>query len=252
MVEQQGNNNYANLNGSLTFTDDSTIIHLNSSRLQVLNDRWQFTDDNQITLVNNEVHFSDFQLYHQPPNGQRQSLSVVGAVSPDPNKQLTLRIDHFQIDNLNPILKEKYQGEVNGFTDLRSLVRNKQDNTSNLMLESEVSVRKFAINGFEVGNIISLVDWNQAQQLLEVDMVLNRKEQSVVTLKGTYDPSEAEEQLALRAKLRDAHINVIEPFVDDFFTDIEGLASGDFRVSGRLDAPVTRGNGNITDGKTEG
>ena len=59
-IKQQGTGNYANLSGELTFVEDSTFIHLNPSELSVLNDRWIFSDQNQVLLSNGEVQFSDF------------------------------------------------------------------------------------------------------------------------------------------------------------------------------------------------
>ena len=247
-IEQQDTRNYANIAGTLTFLEDSTLIHLNSSELQVLNDRWVFSDNNQITIANEEVYFSDFQLYHRSRGEEAQSVSVIGALSPDPRKQLTLRVNHFQVNNLNSILKQDYQGEINGFADLRNVFASAQDTASNTMIESELSVRNLTIDDFKVGDIISLVNWNNRRKRLDVDLTVNRDSKRIIVLKGSYDPKQAEDQLALKATFQNANLDIIEPFVDQYFSELAGTASGSFRVTGRLDSPILRGDGRIADG----
>ena len=247
-IEQRDTRNYANVSGELTFLEDSTLIHFNPSELQVLNDHWFFSDNNRIVIANEEVAFSDFRLSHQSRGEETQSVSVIGTLSPDRQKQLTLRIDHFQVNNLNSILKKDFQGEINGFADLRNVFASSQDTTSNVMIESELSVRDLTIDTFEVGSIISLVSWNQQRRLLDINVAVNRKNRRIIALKGSYDPKEAEDQLRLRATFQDANLDIIEPFVDQYFSELAGTASGNFNVTGRLRSPILRGNGHIADG----
>ena len=247
-IEQQDTRNYANVTGELTFLEDSTLIHLDPSELQILNDHWFFSDNNQVTIANEEFNFSNFQLYHQSQGEETQSVSVIGTLSPEPAKQLTLRIDHFQVNNLNSILKKDFQGEINGFADLRNVLASGQDTASNMMIESELSVRSLTVGDFEIGSIISLVNWNNRRKLLNVDMAINRENQRIIALKGDYDPKEAEDQLQLKATFQNANLNIIEPFVDQYFSELAGTASGSFSVTGRLNSPILRGEGRIAGG----
>ena len=247
-IAQRGTNNYANLSGELIFLEDSTQIRVDPSTLQVLDRQWSFSDNNIVTLTNQEVYFSDFFLYNQPQGGERQEVSVFGALSSDPDKQLTLRIDHFLVDNLNPVLTENYQGEVNGLLDVKNFFTNQENEASSFVLDSEFSVSNFSINGFKVGNIISLVNWDNRQEQLDVNLMVDRERQRIITLKGNYDPKEEYDQLDLQASFQKANINVVEPFVDEIFSDIRGAMSGNFTVTGQLSHPVLLGDGNITSG----
>ncbi len=246
-IKQRGTSNYANLSGELTFLEDSTFIHLNPSELSVLNDRWYFSDNNRVLLSNGEVQFSDFQLY-QPSSGEkRQSVALVGALSPDTEQLFTLRVDHFQVNNLSPILKKDYQGEVNGYADIRNAFVGSVDTANHLALNSELSVTQFAIEGFEVGDIVSLVNWDGGEGLMDVNLMVDRDRQRIVTLGGTYNPIDSG-QLQLLATFQKANIDIVEPFVEDYFSEIRGLVSGEFSIMGTLNAPVLRGEGVIADG----
>ncbi len=246
-IKQQGTSNYANLSGELTFLEDSTLVHLNPSELSVLNDRWVFSNQNRVLISNGEVRFSDFQLYQQSPGEKRQSVALVGALSPDADQLFTLRVDYFQVNNLNPILKNDYQGEVNGYADIRNAFGSTQDTTNHLALESELSVTQFAIDGFAVGDIISLVNWDSGRGLMDINLMVDRDRQRVISLGGTYNPIDSG-QLQLLATFQEANIDIVEPFVKDYFSEIRGLASGEFSVTGTLNAPVLGGEGTIADG----
>ena len=134
------------------------------------------------------------------------------------------------------------------FADLRNVFAADQDTTSNVMIESELSVRDLTVDAFEVGDIISLVNWNNRRKLLDIDMAVNQKGQKIVAVKGHYDPKQDDDQLQLNATFQDANLNIIEPFVDQYFSELAGTAHGNFRVTGRLDAPVLQGDGRIDDG----
>lgn len=246
-IKQQNTSNYANLSGELTFLEDSTFVHLNPSELSVLNDRWVFSDQNRVLISNGEVQFSDFQLYQQSSGEKRQSVALIGSLSPNAQQQFTLRVDHFQVNNLNPVLKNDYQGEVNGYVDIRNAFGTAQDTTSHLALESELAVTQFAIDEFEVGDIISLVNWDSGPGLMDINLMVDRDRQRVITLGGTYNPIDSG-QLQLLATFQKANIDIVEPFVKDFFSEIRGLASGEFSVAGTLNAPVLGGEGVVADG----
>ena len=247
-IEQQGTRNYGNLTGTLTFLEDSTLIRLNSSELQVLNDRWVFSDNNQIAIANQEISFSNFKLSHRSQGEEDQSVSVIGVLSPNPEKQLTLQVNHFQVNNLNSILTQDYQGEINGSADLRNVLSNDQDTISNTMIESELSVRNLTIDNFEVGDIIGLASWNDRRKRLDVDLAVHRDNRRIIVVKGHCDPKEKEDQLALKATFQDASLDFIEPFVDQYFSSIAGIASGSVTIGGRFDSPILRGDGRIADG----
>mgnify|MGYP001792362587 FL=1 len=246
-IRRQGTDNYANLLGEVEFLSDSTLVRFQPSNLQVLDQSWQFTPQNQILLSNGDVIFNQFKLYSET-DGLRQEVSALGTLSANPDKQLTMRINRFQVANLNPLLKEAYAGEVNGFIDLKGVLPNPADTLQNLILDSEIAINNFAINEFEVGNIISLTDWNNQKKNLNLNLMVNRDGQRVISVVGDFDPKQKEDQLDLKATLQDASINVIEPYVDEFFTELAGNVSGSIDITGRLNYPILRGEGTVADG----
>lgn len=246
-VRREGTDNFASLLGEVEFLSDSTLIRFQPSNLQVLDQSWQFTPYNQILLSDGEVVFDQFKLYSEA-DGLRQEVSAIGMLSPDPDKQLTVRVNRFQVANLNPLLEEEYAGEVNGFIDLRGTLPNPADTLQNLILDSEIAINNFAINEFEVGNIIGLTEWNNQKKNLDLNVMVNRDGQRIISVVGDYDPKQAEDQLDLKATLQEASVNIAEPYVDEFFTELAGKVSGSIDVTGRLNYPILRGKGTVANG----
>nr|WKN36675.1 translocation/assembly module TamB domain-containing protein [Tunicatimonas sp. TK19036] len=246
-IRRHNTDNHANLLGELAFLEDSTIVRFRPSDLQILDQSWQFAPDNQILISKNEVVFNQFKLYSEDEE-HRQEISAIGTLSSNPTKQLTLNIDQFQVANLNPLLEEEYQGEVNGFIDLKGVFPTPGDTLNHLVLNSEVAVQNFSINNFKVGNIIGLGDWNNQQRNLNLDVMVNRDGKRIISVEGEYDPNQPENQLDLKASLQGAYINVAEPYVDDLFTELDGVVNGSVNISGRLDYPILKGKGSIAKG----
>ncbi|MFP4090924.1 MAG: translocation/assembly module TamB domain-containing protein [Cyclobacteriaceae bacterium] len=247
-IEQVNTENHANVSGELRFLKDSTEITLAPSDLQALNRKWYFSEGNRIILTGKEVISEQLALYNQSEDSIRQEISASGALSSDPEKAMMLKVSNFQVENLNPLLSREYQGEVNGFIDLRNVFRSSEDSLTELDLDSEFSVKDFSIGNFKVGNILTLAGWDSQRKSVDIDMMVNRKGQRIISLKGDYLPGQEKQQLDMKAFFQDANINILEPFFDEYFTNFAGKADGNFSITGSLDAPVLTGQGLIQGG----
>lgn len=247
-IKQVNTDNHANIYGELRFLKDTTEIRLEPSDLTVLKSPWYFSENNQVLITGQDFYFNNFSLFNESQQAGLQEIALSGALSPDPEKLLTLKINNFEVDNLNPLLKRNYQGQVNGFVDLQNVFIARQDSTRELMLNSELFVRDFSINDFLLGNIIGLADWDNLNRKLGLELMVNRDGERIISVGGAYIPQAEQDKLDLRADFQNANINVLEPYFDEFFTDFAGQADGSFTISGSLGAPVLLGQGNIRNG----
>ena len=247
-IRQVNTNNYANISGELHFLKDTTEIKLAPSDLMVLNNPWYFSDDNQVLLTGEEVFFNNFSLFNDGQGENLQEIALFGGLSRAENQSLTLKINHFEVNNLNPLLKRDYQGEVNGFVDIQNVFTAKEDSTQQLMLNSELSVQNFSVNNFMLGNIIGLADWDQLHRELDLNVMVNREGKKIINVAGAYIPQPDEDQLDMQATFQDANINILEPYFDEYFSNFAGTADGKFTISGSPQLPILMGQGNISDG----
>lgn len=247
-IKQVGTDNHANIYGELRFLKDTTEIRLEPSDLTVLQNPWYFSEDNQILITGNELYFNNLSLFNESQQAGLQELALSGALSKDPEKLLTLKINNFEVDNLNPLLKRNYQGEVNGFVDLQNVFPAGRDSTRQLMLNSELFVGDFSINNFMLGNIVGLANWDNLNRELDLELMVNRDGERIISVAGAYIPQPREDRLDLQANFQNTNINVLEPYFDEYFSDFAGQADGSFSISGTPASPILLGQGNIRNG----
>ena len=70
-----------------------------------------------------------------------QYLSLDGVISDTLSKRLNLEIHNFQIDNLNPLFKQEFEGTVDGFIKFQNLFGTPK-------IGSQLQVSTFEINNF--------------------------------------------------------------------------------------------------------
>ncbi len=248
-IKQVNTDNHANLYGELRFLNDTTEIRLQPSDLMVLKNPWYFSDDNQILITGKELYFNNFSLFNQSQKAGLQEIELSGALSQDSLKMLTLNINHFEVDNLNPLLTRNYQGEVNGYINVQNIFPSgKRDSTRQLMLNSEVSIGEFSVNDFLFGDITGITNWNKLNRELDLQLTVDRSGEKIIAVNGAYVPQPEEDKLDMQAIFQNANVNILEPFFSEYFSEFAGKADGNFTISGTPQSPVLLGKGNIRNG----
>jgi len=235
-IFQEDSDNNAKFKGEVYFRPEWTEIAVNESEFNVIGKKWAFNTDNKIILDDGDFNFDNVIL-----TNKEQTLSINGDLSKDPEKSLFFSINHFQIENLNPLLSKEYFGEINGEVILSDFFDKRR-------IESEITVDQFKISRFVVGNIVGTSRWDEATKHLLIDYNVTRLDKNTISFKGYISPGDEEEQLNIDARFNKANLNFVEPFIKSYFTKINGLASGDFKISGKLDYPVLKGNGLLEQG----
>ena len=236
-VSQSENDNYADLSGALNFLNDKIEVKFNPSDFRVIDKIWQIGANNKISFAHNNIYFDSVNIHHD-----NQSILVNGIVSKDKSEKLKIVANNFKIDNLNPLLSEELEGTVNGYAEIQNLY-----NTP--IINSQLKVDEFKVNKFLVGNIYGTAGWEEKNNRLRVDSEIERTGKKIVDVRGYIYANKKEEQLDLVANFDQAQLGVIEPFLDDYISQLKGEASGKFSVTGKLDSPIFHGKGKLKDGE---
>ncbi|MEL7001239.1 MAG: translocation/assembly module TamB domain-containing protein [Bacteroidota bacterium] len=230
--------NKAELIGVVDFLQDKTQIKFEESRLQLLDKTWKLSQDNLITLDRQKISFNNLEMYNN-----RESISLNGNISQDPNDVLTLEVDSVELDIINSIVDKDLSGTIQGFIDIK-------DYYSNLQVESEMVLNEFNIDDFLIGNVRGENHWNNRTKRFEINTLIERLDKKALLINGTYNPDNKENPLDLIAKIDNAELKMLEPFIDDYFSDISGTTSGELEITGTLSSPDIRGDGVINTAST--
>lgn len=236
---QTKNDNYFELDGLLSFLKDSIKIKLDPTNARAIDKIWRIGEDNKVVFSNNEILVHNLKI-----QSEDQYLALDGVVSDSLHKRLKLIIHNFKIDNLNPLFKQEFEGIVDGFVEFQNLLGTPK-------IGSQLQVSTFEINNFLLGNIYGLADWENTYDRARLDFEIERLGKKIVDLRGYFNPAEENEQLDLSANFNQAELGVIEPFLEEYITEIQGLGSGEFDITGTLDYPILRGTGFLSDGQVK-
>lgn len=236
-LQQPAFDNNLDLAGNIRFLEDTTTIEITQSRIEALNNTWQFKEDNLATFTDGKYLFQKFGIYTE-----NQSIILNGELSNDSTKALNIEIDSFNIENINSLLVERdYGGFINGSVRIQSY-QNK------FLINSDINVKDFYIDEFLIGDISGVTEWKAAERKMQMDFVVNRNGKEIVLVQGTYEPGAEQNSLNLNASLTEANLIIAEPFINTIFSDIRGKVNGDFQITGNLNYPVINGVGKVAEG----
>ena len=234
-ADQVDQSNNVRVKGAVDFLSDSTRITLAPSALKLLEREWNFREGNFIKVKNSGWRFNQLELV----NGE-QSIAVNGLISENPSHLLTLDVNALNLSLLNALTDKKFTGTM----DAQLKMSNYYGDPS---LENDISIKELNINEFLIGDITGKNEWDTAQNKFDINLVIDRTQERILDLVGSYASNRKESPLDITANLKNANLKIVEPFIDDILSQIEGTISGAFKISGPLNAPQINGEGQVAE-----
>ncbi len=232
-IEQLASDNKLLFEGELDIMTDRTEITFKPSEIRVLERKWEFTPNNLITISDGEFGFFDFKI-----SNQNQAISLEGFLSSDPEKEFIFKLDQFEADNINPVTLQSYEGLITS----KIII---SDPFNDLKVSGDLQTEEFRINSLLVGDITASAKWNNNEDEMDVSLVNNRRNIKTVDINGSIAFNNETQNFDLTARFDEAVLNVAEPFLQDYISNIRGTASGSFRILGTFDFPNITGNGEV-------
>ncbi|AWV97782.1 hypothetical protein DJ013_06205 [Arcticibacterium luteifluviistationis] len=237
-IRQKDSKNRALLFGDLSFLKNGFAISINprNSFVDLLDFKWGFDKENQITVFGSEIQFEDFRV-----SNKEQSLALSGFVSEDSTKQLFAAINQFDLRALEPLAALRIEGVADGDVSISNYYRNP-------ILLSNVVVSELVYKDILVGDVNAVIDWDRFLGKVKIDSKIEREGVKILDVAGTYDPN-SDNGMNLTADLDNANLIILGTFVDNIFSDLGGYANGELSITGRPRDPIIRGDVKIEDGQ---
>jgi hypothetical protein len=230
--DQLETGSYVRVKNEITIYPDHTTIVFEPSELKILEKTWRFDPENQIYIENKSFLFDNIKLFNED-----QFIALSGTISPNPEDVLSLQIHEVNLDFFNTLSTKEFQGFANGQFGLSNFYKS-------LGVNGQLNIDDMYINNFLIGNIEAATYFSDRHINLEMNNI--REGRNVISL-GGYLGSD-DEELALKAKLNEADLSILEPFLSDYLTRMGGTVSGDLIIEGSLNFPVVLGTGKVTEG----
>ncbi|MCK5705461.1 MAG: translocation/assembly module TamB domain-containing protein, partial [Cyclobacteriaceae bacterium] len=112
-----------------------------------------------------------------------------------------------------------------------------------------INIKEFSINDFLVGNIIAYSEFDNITKLFDINLNVKRDGKQTMLINGFINPTNKQEQLDLNATFTNTNLNLIEPFYEDFISNVAGKLNGNVKITGALTKPVINGIGKTSQGE---
>ncbi len=234
-ADQVNQTNYVRLKGAVDFLADSTKITMAPSVLKLLEREWNFNAGNFIAVKNRDWKFNRLALLND-----EQSITLDGTLSTDPSQILSLNVSKLDLSLLNVLTNKKFSGTMNAEVKLSNYYGDPS-------LENDINIHELNINEFLIGDITGKSEWDTLQNKFDINLFIDRMQERMLNLVGSYTPSNKESPLNISALLKNANLKIVEPFIADILSHIEGTISGEFKIVGQLEAPKIQGEGVVGD-----
>jgi hypothetical protein len=241
-----GSAHSGDINGKVTVRDyNSFDVVFNYSTITAKNQYWYFKPNSTVIIDSTEFDIRNFELY----SGQ-QSIQLNGQVSKDPTKWLHLDIEDFDVSSINAFMggETKFYGILNGNAQVRDLY-------NNLIFTNDISLKKFKLNDYRVGDLKLVSTWdNQLGRLRldgdveKIDFIDSKPlENTPLSFAGYYTPKNEESPLDLTATIKDLDLAFINVFMTPGAMSFEGFATGTLAITGKPEAPQLRSDASLRD-----
>jgi len=234
-VDQEKQTNFVRLKGAVKFLKDSTVLIMEPSILRLLEREWSFAPNNSVSVKGADWTFNSFSLVNSD-----QSVGLEGRLSEDHTRILNLNIDKLDLSLLNVLTKKKFEGIMDATVSMSNYYRDPA-------IQNDIHIGGLTIDDFLIGDVTGKNQWDTAHNKFNINFFIDHNQNRIVNLTGEYNPSDKKSPLAIDANLRKASLKILEPFLSDIFSQMGGTISGEYKITGLLEAPQIEGEGSLSD-----
>jgi len=233
--------NSGDIAGQISFVK-SPIIELNFKKSHVyINDSlWVLNTKNKIVFDSNAIAFTNMLFKHN-----NQMVMIDGVLSDDPDNQIDILFDKFDISDFNPLIKNQgviLDGILSGKISLFDVY-------NSFGFISDISINQIEINNDRLGNLILKTSWDKLNNRINIasDIIYvgSVGENTPFKASGYYYPSPDKNYFDITAELENFRLKLLEKYVSSFSSDFRGFATGTLHLKGTPDQPELTGKLNL-------
>ncbi|SFU18171.1 Family of unknown function [Algoriphagus locisalis] len=232
-LDQDSTQSAARINAVAKFSTQNTQLAFEPSSVKVLDREWKFDSLNLITITPGLIQVDSLKLFNE-----NQSISLQGTASNKPEDRLNLMVNNVNIDLLNTLFPQDFDGTANGMISFEQLF-------DTPLIQGEFKLNEFAINKFPIGDMSATANLDLERLQVSLTNVNQGKETINV---GGYILTENQE-MNMQASLNEASLVILEPFLSNYLSGLGGSISGNMDLTGTMANPQLEGTGRLNDGR---
>ncbi len=229
------NQNKGDIEGFVSFLNLPRIeTSITDATLTVNDTTWNISRENFFIFDTTFVSVSDFEIF-----SKTQSFKVNGKISETATDTFSVNFDDWNISNFDMIYasdKFDFDGMISGDIKLFNLYHSPK-------FIAGLDIKRVCFNKQLLGDANIETRWNNNDHSLYSDLTIintgNIGKSKTLDINGYYYPND--EKLDFKGTLQNFNLKAIDPVVSGIFSNIEGLATGEFTLSGETTSPLLLG-----------
>ncbi|WP_245942261.1 translocation/assembly module TamB domain-containing protein [Algoriphagus chordae] len=232
-LDQDSTQSSARVNAIARFSSLNTQLAFEPSSLKLLDREWKFDAKNLITITPGIVTVDSLKLFNE-----NQYISLQGKASNQPEDKLNLAVNNVNIDLLNTLFPQNFDGTANGLISFENLFEK-------VMMQGEFTLDDVAINQFPIGDMSAKANLD----LERLQVLLTNVNQGKETINLAGNMLVENQELDMLATFNDASLVILEPFLSNYLSDMGGTISGTMDLGGTMANPAIDGTGTLNEAK---
>lgn len=196
------------------------------------NNSWKVDPKNEVLYRPDFVDVNNFNL--------QKGQQVLSFKAQDQRKDqvlapLILGFQNFELAEIFTFIDQEeanYNGKINGQITVR-------DYTTNLNYLADLNIKEIYLEGQEVGNLAIRAAQDGQAPTIDIEAAL-RGPKGQFNAEGNYDLEN--QSLALDAEMEQLKVKLIDPFLQGLIKESKGDISGQFKLTGQVNAPSIEGD----------
>ncbi|MCS7005058.1 MAG: translocation/assembly module TamB [Cytophagales bacterium] len=232
-LENAENTDKITLKGTLELFEDRYEVNLTNTELMIMNDEWDNAGINKLIYYKNtdKIEVEDLHFV----NGN-QMFRFDGFVSADSADKLNFLMHNIDISFLENYIDKPIRGIVDIDASFLHLYQNPD-------VELKARVDSLFIGRFYVGTVKVKSAWNENHNWFDITASVERNHKVELNLFGNFNPlADSIQQLDITLLLEGISVQIIETFVEEHVSQIDGLAIGYLKIKGKPFEPRIRGD----------
>lgn len=163
-------------------------------------------------------------------------ISLDGKLARSPEEKLSLSFEGLNMSYLNNLIKgspkKADEAPVMSFDGLMKGSITLSDVYNDLLFESSITVSDFRMNDHNYGLVSISSEWDPRKKVAVIDVSNDFAGRKSIDIKGSYAPSSRMADIAVSTF--DLPLDILNPFLRAFASDVRGVATGTIRLRGKL------------------
>jgi hypothetical protein len=206
------------------------------SNFTINDSTWNIKRTNDLLFDSTYVLVNDLTFEHET-----QAIALNGDISEKKDAQLMLTFKDFNLSNLNAFLKP-FEIRLRGRIDGQSTIT---DFYHDMVFSSNNEFKSFFLNDNDLGDGSVESIWDKHKQALYMHGSFTLGIVPNVLFSGYFYPKKEEDNLDMELNLQAVQLQILEPYVKDYCSNMKGFVAGNVLIKGSTKRPNISGLLNV-------